>query len=678
MLTNENKNSQRLLAFSVAVCMLFLVFAACPLMGKNAVYAAGETATVTASSLNVRSGAGTSYKILGSLNKGKTFTVTGSKNDKSGVKWYQFKFNSKTGYVSSKYVNIKQPTVTSVSNLKGTVKADGGLNVRSGAGTSYSYLGKLSNGKTFTITGKVKDTKGVWWYRLTFNGKTGYVSSSYVKTSSTAPSVTAVSNLKGTVKSSNGLTVRKGPGTNYGMLSVLGNGATITLTGKAQDSSGVWWYSYKYSSSQDGYVCGTYLTTSTANGNTGSNAGSNTGTSSGGGTSAAVTIKIGTTTASDGLNVRSGAGTNYSLLTVLPKGSTVAITGSSKAGNGKVWYQYQYSSSKKGYICSDYVTVKTVNSDSSFESYLKSQGFPESYKNGLRMLHAAHPHWVFKAVNVGYSWSKALEAESKVGVNLVSPSAPVSHRSTAKGAYNSSTRTWTKFDGSWYAANQKVIAYYMDPRNFLNENGIYQFLNHKYDSSSQSQSTVKAVISGSFMAGKNPGDGYYSYESLILAAGKKYNVNPNVLAAMIIQEQGWSGSSLVSGTYSGYKGYYNFFNIGAYATGSMNAVQRGLWYAKQSDSKTSRPWNTRTKSIMGGAYFYYNGYVSNNQNSYYTKKFNVRNGSGSVATHQYMTNVAGAAGEGGIVKRAYSGSTAPVTFEIPVFQSMPSSPCPLP
>ncbi|MFR8072026.1 MAG: hypothetical protein ACLU7V_05070 [Anaerovoracaceae bacterium] len=222
----------------------------------------------------------------------------------------------------------------------------------------------------------------------------------------------------------------------------------------------------------------------------------------------------------------------------------------------------------------------------------------------------------------------------------------------------------------------------MDPRNFLTESGIYQFMTHRYDSGSQSADTVAAVIQGSFMQSRNPGGGYSSYSTLINAAGKNGGVNPNVLAAMIIQEQGWSGSSLVSGTYPGYQGYYNFFNIGAYTTSTMNAIQRGLWYAKGSGvgaTSYSRPWNTPYKSILGGAMFYSEEYVSNNQDSYYTKKFNVKNGVSKVGTHQYMTNVAGAASEGSIVKRAYSSNdNYPVVFEIPVYSSMPSTACQLP
>ena len=71
--------------------------------------------------------------------------------------------------------------------------------------------------------------------------------------------------------------------------------------------------------------------------------------------------------------------------------------------------------------------------------------------------------------------------------------------------------------------------------------------------------------------------------------------------------------------------------------------------------------------------------MSNNQYTYYTKKFNVKNGLSHVATHQYMTNVAAAAGEGSIVKSAFnSNSNYPVTFNIPVYDDMPATACQLP
>lgn len=759
MSTIIDANYRRIPGAIAAIIILFTVFFALSTLKTVPVYGVGETAQVTATQLNVRSGAGTGYSKIGSLAKGKTFTVTGTAKDSSGVTWYKLSYNSKNGYVSSKYVNIKQNTVTSVSGMQGTVNTvKDPLIIRSGPGTGYSKLGTLAKGKTFSISGKVQDATGLWWYQFSFNGKTGYASSAYVKTTTTSSGITEVSGMTGTVATkSSPLIIRSGPGTSYSKLGTLAKGKTFAVTGKAQDSAGTWWYQFSFNG-KTGYASSQYVTVKegasgsapgdtatpakgtvatqndpliirsgpaksyakvgsipkgktfdiletaqdsaggvwyklTYNGTTGYVSASYvnaTGTSTenpGEATNPSapaepVTFQTGTVnTSSTGLNVRSGPGTNYSKLTVLAKGSMVTITGSAKASNGKLWYTYQYSSSKVGYICSDYVTVKTITSDSEFEAYLSAQGFPESYKSGLRSLHAAHPQWVFKASNVGYSWSSAISAESKLGRNLVSPSSPVSYRNPE--SYNSSTKSWTKYDGTWYAASSTVIAHYMDPRNFLTEDGIYQFMTQTYDAASQNTNTVSAVIQGSFMQTRNPGGGYSSYASLIHDAGKAANVNPNVLAAMIIQEQGWKGTSgLISGTYSGYAGYYNFFNIGAWTTSTMNSIQRGLWYAKgENEGKTSyaRPWTTPYKSILGGAQYYSSNYVSKNQDSYYSKKFNVYNGAGNVGVHQYMTNVAGAASEGSIVKNAYAGnSNYPVVFEIPVFSGMPATNCPLP
>ena len=105
----------------------------------------------------------------------------------------------------------------------------------------------------------------------------------------------------------------------------------------------------------------------------------------------------------------------------------------------------------------------------------------------------------------------------------------------------------------------------------------------------------------------------------------------------------------------------------------MSAVERGLWYAKQ------QGWNTEYKSILGGGKIYADNYVERNQYTFYTKKFNVMNGVDKIATHQYMTNVQGAYGEGYQLKKAFPDNyNKALTFIIPVYDNMPSSPCDLP
>ncbi len=168
--------------------------------------------------------------------------------------------------------------------------------------------------------------------------------------------------------------------------------------------------------------------------------------------------------------------------------------------------------------------------------------------------------------------------------------------------------------------------------------------------------------------------GNVSYVDAIMNAGAQSGVNPYVLAAMIIQEVGKGGSRSVSGTSSGYEGYYNFYNIGAYTTDSMDAITRGLWYASQSGSY-GRPWNTPEKAIIGGADFYGANYVKAGQDTFYLKKFNVQGA--NIYKHQYMGNVVAAASEGYHMSEAYNDELkkTALEFKIPVYNNMPSSPC---
>ena len=168
-----------------------------------------------------------------------------------------------------------------------------------------------------------------------------------------------------------------------------------------------------------------------------------------------------------------------------------------------------------------------------------------------------------------------------------------------------------------------------------------------------------------------------SYSEIIMNAAKQSGVNPYVLIAMILQEQGTQGGRSVSGTVAGYEGYYNFFNIEAYKSGSMEAVERGLWFASQSGSY-ERPWNSIDKAILGGAVYYGVNYVDAGQDTFYLKKFNVQGS--NLYKHQYMTNVQAAASEGAKLEEAYSSHLKQMAleFKIPVYLNMPNTPCEMP
>ena len=89
-----------------------------------------------------------------------------------------------------------------------------------------------------------------------------------------------------------------------------------------------------------------------------------------------------------------------------------------------------------GYVSSSYIRIPvSYSADANFEAYLTSQGFPESYKDGLRQLHAQYPNWVFRAKNTGIDWNTAVENESVLGRNLVATGSISSWKSVESGAY---------------------------------------------------------------------------------------------------------------------------------------------------------------------------------------------------------------------------------------------------
>ena len=93
--------------------------------------------------------------------------------------------------------------------------------------------------------------------------------------------------------------------------------------------------------------------------------------------------------------------------------------------------------------------------------------------------------------------------------------------------------------------------------NFLNETNIFMF-ESLYSKSYHTKEGVEKILAGSFMANKVCPGSEKTYAEVLLEAGEKNNVSPYMLASRLIQEQGRKGtSSLISGTYAGYEGYYN-------------------------------------------------------------------------------------------------------------------------
>ncbi|MBR5295622.1 MAG: SH3 domain-containing protein, partial [Clostridia bacterium] len=210
------------------------------------------------------------------------------------------------------------------------------------------------------------------------------------------------------------------------------------------------------------------------------------------------------------VNVRHGPGTNHNTMLQLDQGHAVVVLSEHPDDNGEQipWYEISFTyknEAKKGYMRSDFVTIKSENDvpiveNKDFEAQLAA--FPGYYHEALRALHELHPSWNFEAVDTGIDWNYVQEKENQLGWSLVNDGI-ISHYSTAPGSYDWETDTFFVLEGSnWYQAHPQVIAYYMDPRNFLNESDIFQFEKLAFSSVTQTEEVIAAMLSDTFMAGQ--------------------------------------------------------------------------------------------------------------------------------------------------------------------------------
>lgn len=647
------------------------------------------TGVVNVDALNVRSGASTNDSSLGLIRQNDNVEILGQEGS-----WYKVRCSvngsTQVGYVYAEYI-----TKTSDSNNNGgaepehpiaygVVNADV-LNVRNGASTSNSVLGVIRTNDKVEILSQVGS-----WYRIkcTVNGSetTGYVYAEYITKTSIngggdGNNGGGNNNGGGTFEQKKGivnadaLNVRSGAGTNHSALGLIYQNASVTVIGQEGD-----WYKVSCiinGAAKEGYVSAEFITIVDDN-NGGNNGGNNNngGGNNGGNNSGAIVVGTSGVVTADALNFRTGPGTEHSTYGLAYLGTQVNILG--EEGD---WYKVSCVMNgvlKEGYMTKEFVKIVGANddpyegeTDAKFEEQIAN--FPESYKNALRRLHDQHPKWNFVAKYTGLDFESSVDRQNSGNRSMiyVSSTTPFSWLSTAPGDYDWATDTYVNKDGSsWKGAARQLIAYYMDPRNFLDEQQIFMFETQSYETS-QNRNVTAGILGGTFMADGNGyyhNGRYYSYVDTFMEAGQIAGVSPYFLASRCRQEVG-GGSSAADGTY----GYYNFFNIGAYASAEGNAVQNGINYASQTGSYR-RPWTSPWLSIVGGAEFLGETYINIGQNTDYFQKFNVV--SPPYHDHQYMGNIQAPASEGTSRYSTYKSLgilDSEITFVIPVYENMPDS-----
>lgn len=178
--------------------------------------------------LNVRSGAGTTHSVVGSLGAGTSVVITEQKTVGNTV-WGKIS----NGWISMDYVRLDTDNSGETESTHGVVSSGGSqLRVRTGPGMSYAIAAYLDDGTAVEILER-KTVNGTVWGRIS----NGWISLNYVKLGNDAAAPSQPENSgsdstaqTGTVTLTSGrLNVRSGAGTSYKIVSSLTNGAKVTI-----------------------------------------------------------------------------------------------------------------------------------------------------------------------------------------------------------------------------------------------------------------------------------------------------------------------------------------------------------------------------------------------------------------------------------------------------------------
>ena len=653
-----------------------------PMTANNAY--ASNIGTVTASSLNVRSGPSTSYTVVTTVKKNDKVNILQSSNG-----WYKIETSSgKQGWVSSSYISASNSNTNNSTNNNtqsniAIVNTDG-LNFRNGAGTSYSIIKVLNKGEKVEV---ISESNG--WSKVKHDSRLGYVASQYIDKATTNYTIKEVN--------TDGLNVRTGPSTSYATIGKLNKGTRVEVI---SESAG--WSKINYNN-KTAYVSSGYLkavSTSTPD------------TKPEDTTQQYKEIKVVNT---DGLNVRKGPSTSYESIGKIDKGTSVEVISESD-GWSKINYKNTTAYVATRYLdkkstntedtTQQYKEIKLVNTDglnvrkgpsTSYESIGKidkgtsveviseSDGWSKiNYKNTTAYVATRYLDKIssneqvppvvggestenvsgatiyYKALN--YTLQNHIDAQYKKaleGGNVISSSiSRMSEELTTSMPQSRAFVTPSKAD----------LEYYLNPKNFTNsDKGMMQFLRLDTYKGGITESELNSYLNSlPKVNGKNTV--FYNQGKAFINAAQKYDIDLVYLVSHAMWETGYGKSVLAQGqTITSYKGkpldkpvtVYNFFGIGAI---DKSANVSGA------EASYSNGWTSIEKTIEGSAKWISANYINSskyNQNTIYKMKFNY-----DYIWHQYATDVNWSNGISGIMNNIISmyDTASNLEFEVPDYK----------
>ena len=655
------------------------------------------------SSLNVRSSASTSSKVIGSLSGNTKVTIVGEEGA-----FYKIEYKGSHGYVAKEYVKDvtesnnsnqgtqtpEKPSTPETTKKTGIVNVSSSLNVREGASTSSKVIGSLSGNTKVTIVGE----EGAF-YKIEYKGSHGYVAKEYIKDVTESnnsnqgtqtpekPSTPESTEKTGIVNVSSSLNVRSSASTSSKVIGSLSGNTKVTIVGEEGA-----FYKIEYKGSH-GYVAKEYVKDVTESNN--SNQGTQTPEKP---STPESTEKTGIVNVSSSLNVREGASTSSKVIGSLSGNSKVTIVGEEGA-----FYKIEYKGSH-GYVAKEYIKdikdeVVTEPEKPSNPENSNKTGVVTASK-GLNVRKEANTSsQIIGILNSGESVEiigeengfykityKGQEAyASKNYINIfdgnsnVNPGLDIGNAS--KTNYGVSLNEYIKLQQRNNPSNYSYSEFekYINPAKATNK---LQFLRiDKFRSVNvsglSSRLSNKGVLTGQGQAFVN--------------AAKAFNIDPIYLVAQCLHETGNGTSKLAKGVtiteiadesrpiYNGngqLVGYhmiklskpvtvYNLFGIGAKDNSSVfpnRALILGTTYAY------NRGWTSIENAIKGAAEFVSLNYVHSSrysQNTLYKMRYNQNV---SNIWHQYATTPWYASSIADIM-RSYQDLYLEnnFTFDVPVF-----------
>lgn len=177
---------------------------------------------VATTTVNVRAQATTLSSVLGRLTKGQSVDLTGG--DHNG--WTPVNFQGKGAWIATRYLTAASTPQQAAPAATSTMIATTTVNVRAQATTASTRLGSLAKGGSIQVTGATANG----WTPVLFNGRPAWIASQYLSAPATNGLVAA-----GVRYATTAVNVRTGPATSYQKVGLLGEAASIQITGRSQN-----------------------------------------------------------------------------------------------------------------------------------------------------------------------------------------------------------------------------------------------------------------------------------------------------------------------------------------------------------------------------------------------------------------------------------------------------------